>query len=401
MTPLMTDDYQPMVLDRCVISTHFEITPEVITDRVLFNQKHSTDILDNDPRSRQVAGQNQKSQKLVFSSYGGIVVFTDEVSNGRWFANRIHFNPRNVLFRHNGHRICIDDFTIALTILREQVSKILKRPADIIHIVPGLHPHSNSFWSTLEITVDLADPDGQLEERVFKNPHHPKMKESFRHREGTVQIGSPDGPCKIRFYRKDKQMQKLLRKHRIAGAPRVFRIELVLSQGKLLEHLGSANNSRIIEGTNRLVRFSPADLIECFLRIVTRLQGCYRVVDAGAVKGAKMDKTSRFMAWVATRYNIPLVDLLDLYETQIGCSDETMGRQRRAAYSMMARISPVRFEEIFSTANLQRQPSIVIPELEATVAYRRQYVMGALDIEMNYGQPLPFPLRYESAQKIL
>jgi hypothetical protein len=78
-----------------------------------------------------------------------------------------------------------------------------------------------------------------------------------------------------------------------------------------------------------------------------------------------------------------------------------MGRQRRAAYSMMATISPVRFEEIFSTANLQRQPSIVIPELEATVAYRRQYVMGALDIEMNYGQPLPFPLRYESAQKIL
>jgi hypothetical protein len=395
----MTDDYQPMVLDRCVISTHFEITPEVITDRVLFNEKNSTDILDNDPRSRQVAGQNQKSQKLVFSSYGGIVVFTDEVSNGRWFANRIHFNPRNVLFRHNGHRICIDEFTIALTILREQVSKILKRPADIIHIVPGLHPHSNSFWSTLEITVDLADPDGQLEERVFKNPHYPKMKEGFRYRDGTVQIGSPDGPCKIRFYRKDKQMQRLLRKHRIAGAPRVFRVELILSQGKLLEHLGSASNSRNIEGTNRLVRFSPADLIECFLRIVTRLQGCFRV--ASRSSDISKDKTGRFMALVAKFHDIPLVDLFSLYETEIGCSDETMGRQRRAAYAMLATISPAGFEEIFSTTNLQRQPSIVIPDLEATVAYRRQYVMGALDIEMNYGQPLPFPLRHESAQQIL
>jgi hypothetical protein len=193
-------------------------------------------------------------------------------------------------------------------------------------------------------------------------------------------------------------MRKLLRKYRIAGAPRVFRIELVLSQGKLLEHLGSANNSRIIEGTNRLVRFSPADLIECFLRIVTRLQGCFRV--ASRSSDISKDKTGRFMALVAKFHDIPLVDLFSLYETEIGCSDETMGRQRRAAYSMMATISPVRFEEIFSTTNLQRQPSIVIPELEATVAYRRQYVMGALDIEMNYGQPLPFPLRHESAQQI-
>jgi hypothetical protein len=61
---------------------------------------------------------------------------------------------------------------------------------------------------------------------------------------------------------------------------------------------------------------------------------------------------------------------------------------------MLATISPVRIDEIFSNASFQWQPSIVIPELEATVAYRRQHVMSALDIEMTYGQPLPFPIQH-------
>ena len=45
-----------MLLDRCIISTEFEVMPEVVTDRVAFNQNHGTDILDNDPRTRQVSG---------------------------------------------------------------------------------------------------------------------------------------------------------------------------------------------------------------------------------------------------------------------------------------------------------------------------------------------------------
>jgi hypothetical protein len=390
----MLNDYQPMLLDRSVISSVFEVTPEVFTDRVAFNNMHGTDILDIDPGSRHRNGEDQKTQKLVFGSYGGIVVFTEQNPNSRWFANGIHFNPRNVLYRHNGHRLSVNDYTVALTILREQVAKILRRPDDTIHIVPGLDPKSHASWSTLEITVDLADPDGQLEERIFKNPHYPQMKEGFRYRNGMVQIGAPDGPFKIKFYRKDKQMAKLLRKYQIKEVPRTLRVEVSLSQKKLMEHLGNPKNTRIINGTSRLVRFTPVDLIDCLLRIVTRLQGCFRVVDEGAVKGAQMDKTGRFMALVARFHDIPLTDLFNLYETGIGCSKETMGRQRRAAHAMMARISPVRLDEIFSATNLQRQSSIVIPELEATVAYRRQQVLSALDIEMTYGQPLPFPIQH-------
>jgi hypothetical protein len=393
MTSINMHNFQPMLLDRGVISSVFEVTPEVINNRTGFNQKYDTNILDIDPGSRQRDGEDQKTQKIIFGSYGGIVVFTERNSSGRWLSNGIHFNARNALYRHNGHRLSVEDYTVALTILREQVAKIQNRPDDIIHIVPGVHPESNASWSMLELTFDLPDPDGQLEDRVFKNPHFPKMKEGFRFRNGKVQIGSSDGPFRISFYRKDKQMAKLLRKCRIKDAPRMLRVEVTLSQKKLLEHLGTPKNTRMIDGRNRLVRFTPIDLTECLLHIVTQLQGCYAPIDGGACKGKSMDKTGRLMAWVATRYNIPLVELFDLYETQIGYSKETAGRQRRAAHSMMARISPLRLDEIFSDANLQRQPSIVIPELEATVAYRRQQVMSALDIEMTYGQPLPFPIQ--------
>jgi hypothetical protein len=68
MTLLSSNDYQPMLLDRCIISTEFEVMPEVVTGRVAFNHNHGTDILDNDPRSRQLNGQDQKTQKLAFES---------------------------------------------------------------------------------------------------------------------------------------------------------------------------------------------------------------------------------------------------------------------------------------------------------------------------------------------
>ena len=381
-----------MLLDRCIISTEFEVMPEVVTDRVAYNQNHGTDILDNDPRTRQCDGHDQKTQKLAFGSYGGIVVFTKQTTNGRWFADNIHFNPRHVIYRHNGHRLSVDDYTIALTILREQVAKIQTKPGDSIHIVPGVHPRSKAFWSMLEITADLSDPDGQLEERVFKNPHYPNMKEGFRYRNGMVQIGSSDGPFKVKFYRKDKQMTKLLRKYRIAGAPRIFRVEVAMSQHKLLEHLGSAINTKSIGGKDRLVRFSPVDLIECHRNIMNRLQGCFKVFDGGDLKG-KVSKTGRFMALVAEYYNISLGELFDLYETEVGCSKETKGRQRRAANLMMTKISPLNVDEVFSDAAYQQQPSIAIPGLEATVAYR-QHVMSNLDIEMTYGRTRPFPIHF-------
>jgi hypothetical protein len=141
-------------------------------------------------------------------------------------------------------------------------------------------------------------------------------------------------------------MTKLLRKYRIAGPPRIFRVEIAISQNKLLEHLGSAINTKFIGGKDRLVRFSPVDLIECHRNIVNRLQGCFKVFDGGDVKG-KVSKTGRFMALVAKYYNISLGELFDLYETEVGCSKETKGRQRRAANLMMTNMMRLAINQWF------------------------------------------------------
>ena len=373
----------PMLLDRTIITTRFKINPEVFTDRPAFNSKHGTDILDSHPRSRQVGGEDQRTHNLVFGSYGGIVVSAEELGRDCWYATRIHLNPRNVLYRHNGKGVDVEDALIAFTILREEVSTILADPADIIHILPGLHPDSRAFWSLLEIPIDLYDPDGTLE-KVFRNPHYPKMGEGFRVRNGTVQIGAGDGPFKIKFYRKDKQMQKLLRKHRVKDAPRVFRVEVVLSQQKLLEHLSNERNVREINGIPRLVSFTPGDLIECHRRIVTNLRGCFQVESSEGSSNQK-DKLPRFMALVATHFDIPLVELFDLYETKIGRGERTTTRHRDAARKALASISPVRLEEVFCERNYEDQPSIAIPELQRTVPDDRMLTLRCSEVLSVYG----------------
>jgi hypothetical protein len=379
-----------MFLDRCVITTWFEVTPEVFADRPGFNARKGTDILDIEPGSKQLNGKDVKTAKLVFGSYGGIVVFADQQPSGRWFAHNIHFNPRNVMYRHNGNGLSVKETLNALTFLRDQVFHILADLDDFIHIVPGLHPHSCAFWSVLEILVDLADPDGVLQNRVFRNPRFPKMAEGFRYRDGTVQIGAPGGPFTIKFYRKDKQLSRVLRKYGVEDAPRVFRVEITLSQYKLLEHLGHDRNVGIIDGYKRLIRFSPVDLIDFYQQAVRKLRGCFNVAAADG-NAASKDKLGRFMALVATQFDIPLDDLFDLYEGQIGCAGKTSGRHRAAASEMLASISPVALDQVFSDRHYQYQPAIVIRELEREVQSRRLEVVCDDDIWQVYGRPLPFP----------
>jgi hypothetical protein len=57
-----------------------------------------------------------------------------------------------VLYRHNGHRLSVDDYTIALTILREQVAKIQTKPGDSVGIWSlrsGFNPHTESCFGLI------------------------------------------------------------------------------------------------------------------------------------------------------------------------------------------------------------------------------------------------------------
>jgi len=359
-----------MLLDRCDIATSFPINPAVFVDRPAFNAKHGTDILESAPTSRQFNRSDHRSHRLAFGSFGGIDVFADEIAPGRWDATSIQLNPRKILFRHNGNGLSVDEALTAFSFVVEEVSHILANPKDKIHILPAIHPRSRAYWRRVEIPLDLHDLDGTLR-RIFRNPHFPNMSEGARYKNGNVQIGSRDGPFRIVFYRKDQKMQKLLRKYGVSNAPPVFRIEITLARGKLLEHLGKPGNVKLIGGHQRLVRLPPQDLIACHRDAVTQLLSCFKVVSAGTQNPGK-DKLGRFMAAIAYQHDIPLVDLFNLYEVEISCGARTSSRHREAARKAFAAMSPLRLEEVFTEDAYHWQPRIEIPDLERLVSNQRK-----------------------------
>jgi len=373
-----------MLLDRCVITTSFRVNSEVFADRVTFNEKYGTEILESDRRSRQVDGHDRKTSKLAFGSYGGIEVFAVEISPGWWEARQIYVNPRKILYRHNGKGLSVEETLIAFSFLREEVACILSDPNDVIHILPGLHSRSRAYWVTLELAIDLRDRE-EILGRVFRNAHYPRMSEGARYRNGNVQIGSRGAPLKITIYRKDKQMQKLLHKHQVTGTPPVFRVEVTLAGGKLLEKLGKQRNVQEIGGRPRLVRFTAADLIECHRGIVTRLQGCFKASSPGH-EVTKKNRLPRFMAHMAHRYEIPITDIFNLYESEICCGDRTSTRHHGAARKALEDINPLRLEEVFSEAAYYNQPAIEIKALEKMVNNRRMHRISPSDVEAAYGE---------------
>lgn len=356
-----------MLLDRCVITTSFRICREVFEDRIAFNKKYGTDILDFSPRSYQKAGREVKSCKLVFGSFQGIELFAEEIASDWWEAKNIHINPRKILYRHNGNGLSVEETLNAFAYLREEISCVLHNPDDIIHILPGLNPRSNAFWSVLEIPVDLYDKEDNLG-KVFRNAHYPRMSEGARYGNGNIQIGSRSGPLKISFYRKDEESKGLHRKYDAKEVPPVFRVEVTLSRGKLLEMLGNERNTQMIDDRQRLVRFLPEDLIDCHRGIIEKLQGCYKI--SSSEQGQK-NRLPRFMAMVANRCDVLLTDLFDWYELEICHGQKTNGEHRLVARKALAEMGPLRLSEIFTDEAYQRQPRIEIRNLEKMISDRR------------------------------
>ncbi len=210
---------------------------------------------------------------IHLAQYGALFLTCYQPEGGHWKITSIEFNPVTLLYGHNAKVLDRSDFITAMTVARDLVTRILARPDDAIHVIPGSHPESVAYWSEIEIPLNLFDPDGHLWDILRNTRTQLVRKRAYDYKDESTHLGAKDGALSIKIYRKDLQMSDRCAKFDAPCDIPIVRVEVKLKGAKLLEHLGPEANTARIDGKQRVVSFGGDALVRVHKKIVSTLEG--------------------------------------------------------------------------------------------------------------------------------
>lgn len=362
-------------LDRCRIRTEVELNPQFMDSPEAVAPTLGIDWYDfGRGHQKQSADYKGQSVTIHLAQYGALFLMCYKPKGGRWAITSIELNPVTLLYGHNARVLDRFDFITAMTVAKGLVTRILARPADAIHVIPGIHPDSRAYWSHIEIPLNLYDPDGCLWDVLRNTRTQLLRKRAYDHEEESTYLGAKDGPLSIKIYRKNLEMKDECKKF---GAPceiPIVRVEVRLKGTKLLEYLGPEGNTALIGGMNRVVSFGGDALVRVHNKIVSTLEGLN--VEPDRLAKGLGDKAGQLIGLVSRVYEPTIEELLRLYRTHIGCSDRKFRSMRKAAVAAHGAMTNMPASKIFDGDAYHYQPEIVIPMLEAGLLERREYTHG-------------------------
>jgi hypothetical protein len=362
-------------LDRCRIGTEVELNADFMDDPGAKASELGIDWYDfGRGHEKKFKSQQGRSVTIQLAQYGALFLTCYQPDAGHWKITSIEFNPVTLLYGHNAKVLDRSDFITAMTVARDLVTRILARPDDAIHVIPGSHPESLAYWSEIEIPLNLFDPNGRLWDILRNTRTQLVRKRAYDYKDESTHLGAKDGALSIKIYRKDLQMSDKCEKFDAPCDIPIVRVELKLKGTKLLEHLGPEANTARIDGRQRVVSFGGDALVRVHKKIVSTLEGMN--VGPDRLANSLGDHTGQMIGLVSRVYGPSIEELLDLYRTQLGCSDKKFRNMRTAAVAAHGAITQMHPASIFSGDAYHYQPEIEIPKLEAGLLERREATRG-------------------------
>lgn len=386
----------PLLIDGATISCKIPLSQEFVNDPQAYANAYGLDIREVKQGFKRKKDRNFPFITFFVGDYGGIRVYASPDEGGPWFIRNIRSNPTKVAFGHNGRSLTTTEFGIALSIIVELLKPFLKDPADATKLIPGTSS-SEAFWQSLEFFLHISGEHLGL----FNNARHPWIRTRAQRYEGeSFKLGKPSSDVMINFYRKDEEMKAKMKPDEpmsyIGGASEevgVLRVEVTLKGQKLIDMLGGAGNTRVIDGVRRLTCFTPEMLVRAHRAVVSKLQGCFLTVPG---EGPERDKDGRFIAIAAVHTGASIDELLERYKERFNASRPKMVRLRSAAVNEASRLSPVSMDDLFSDEAYQAQLAVILPEKERIGKHRRDNTAIHPEIARAYGIPgtPPSPRRF-------
>lgn len=392
----MSPFFHFMPVDRTTIKTKLHIHPAVFHDPKSFIRDHDLPIRTMKPT------RVRRSWTLTLDvlTYKGIKVKLIKIDGDPLTDVTIDFNPGVCHYGHNGQILTLAEFLDALSLLVTQLTPLLSNPADFVDLVPGLSQGRSAYWSFLEVPFQCIDPDGTLLAN-FRNLRHPRIKTPTRHWPNSIQAGGHRGMLQLSIYRKAMEMvaHGKLPESKLSDYYEILRLEARMREKKLILYFGNSRNVEVIDGTERLVRFYPRDLVGGHRLSFSELQGVYSP-DHGTTREQGDSKPlvamGRLIAQAAldprTSHTFP--ELLSQVAFYTGAGSDTISVIRKSGLMELERSSSISRDALYSDAAYGAQFSIASTELEQKICHDLSDMTARSLIAAAYrppGQPV-FPL---------
>ncbi|MDA7880904.1 hypothetical protein N9A94_01195 [Akkermansiaceae bacterium] len=382
------------MIDQCNIQVsqdRVQIKPELIA------HDRENLLLDNWlPLLRTRVGQDAKhsiSEETLRRFYSHFDIFSDNAlrvhtrsapgtkpNQSIQFVYRIEVNLRKVIHGSNGVPIRNStELHAALLIIKHAMSHLLVTPSESEKLIPGISENSESYWSQIEIALDVTDPGHSIRRQMRTMETSKITKEAIPYPHMTVLNGTN---LELKAYDKIEHMKKRFgtKPNKIlTSADEITRLEVKLKNAKMLnKDLQDIEHSLRISSfgsKKHLIGFAWNDLKSIHRTYFANLKGVYH---CAAEKGSgSISGQAAVLAFLATEHEIPLGRIRYAIENYGGRTTKDLkGASREVEIKMLEFIeqqSTLTAEEILSDKAYQYPPIIPISDLEGAKFYFEHY----------------------------
>lgn len=285
-------------------------------------------------------------------------------NDGCFRLRRLEFNPGKLLRGHNAAPVTTDD---EVRLARERAIELLRHivddPEQAATAFPD-SPDSRAYYRSVELPFHLLDSDRTLR-HGFRQMSHPRIRDGKMWVKGeTWTLKGSDGR-KIIAYSKDLEVAPLVSENEGPLASfnliPILRLEVTLTDALLTDYF-TPSCFEIIEGQDRMVRFSISEAHSAFLGFVNGIQGVFF-----APVQNDTTKIPTFIARLAQMTDLTVDELVDQYRAASGVTNSRLSAIRRESRALCEEISPMCANELFNREAFDNQPSIHIRRLEAEI----------------------------------
>lgn len=382
------------MLDQCAISVvpdHFQVKPSLLEADGEF-------ILGDFLIPIQGSYNHTKAKtpdgvSLVYKSVfkvlarGSLLVRTQSRLKGKTqreeqFIYSIELNPRTILWGHNGRTIQDDkELCFSLGIVIHALSFLLVDPSQAPDVIPGVRDNRLSYWSKLELALDVSDPGGRILD-AMDNARSPRTRKPTTSYENSVYLKGTEAT--IKAYDKVSQMSSkhdIAKKNILVGDDPLTRLEVVLKREKLVDFkmFGSENDwpsRKMIGGKSRLSSFTLKRLWKWHFSYFSELRAVYYAT--ATARDKPRDKYPAVLAYLAHKGKITPNELKDALIEFGNFSSSTADRIRISVEEFFAERSEIKAEDVLSDNAYRSPPSLTVKGRKGCDFYLRHFGSGEI-----------------------
>ena len=295
----------------------------------------------------------------------------------------IHLNPSKILWGHNGGTIQSDrEMALALTVVRHILGGVLVKPDQASRLIPGLAARGTSYWQSIEVAMNLGDPKGAVWTHM-QQMRTSKIRKNAHYYENTVCLKGTG--LELKCYDKTAHL-KGKKRGRVPGDcdDRVTRLEVVLKNIKTTDFRFMPQSERpsvkTIEGKQKLVAFNLDQLKAVHRHYFAGLKAVYH---AATKDGDKNNAGfGAVLAAIALKWDIPVHEMLELYQQTAGKSDSASRAMRGQIERFLDESSELTAEELLSDEAYQSQPAVVMEGVTGCEFYARRHGILSADADI-------------------